>query len=146
MTDVSQEMAHWQPPGLANPIADLFFHTVFGQDRFVAARMQGKAALINEWTERLKIPADFRHTPEAARALKTEVGVLKQYAEAVFTAVDSYLATLEEPHLEMMIEGFRGPVPLGRQISAMLVTHMYEHAGEISAVKGFQGAKGYATG
>jgi len=146
MNDVSQEMAHWQPPGVANPIVDLFVHAVIGQDRLVHTRLQGKAPLIDQWTERLKVPADFRHTPEVARSLNIDISLLKQYGEAVFAAVDSYLAGLKEADLDRMVEGFRGPVPMANQLSTTLVTHVFEHAGEISAIKGCQGAKGYATG
>ena len=146
MSDVTPEMAHWQPPGVANPIVDLFFHTVLGLDRLVLTRLQGKAPLIDEWAARLKIPTDFRHTPEAARALKTDTTALKDYGEAVFAAVDVYLAGLNEADLDRQVEGFRGPVPVGNQLSTLLIGHVFEHAGEISAIKGCQGAKGYATG
>lgn len=143
--DVSQEMAQWQPPGTANSIVDLLFHTVLGEDRALMTRFQGKPPLFEQWSARLKIPADFRHTPEGAKALKADISVLKSYAEAVFSAVDEYVGKIKDSDLDRMVEGFRGPVPLATQMSYMLVTHVYEHAGEISALKGCQGAKGYAA-
>jgi hypothetical protein len=48
--------------------------------------------------------------------------------------------------MDKMVEGFRGQAPMASQLSTNFVTHMFEHTGEISAIKGLQGAKGYATG
>ena len=144
MADVTQEMAHWTPPGVANPIVDLYLHAVLGQDRLIG-RLQGKPPLFEQWANRLNAPANFQHTPEASRALKTDIATLKQYAEAVFASVDGCLATLKDSDLERLVEGFRGQAPMANQLSVLLITHPFEHIGEISAIKGCQGQKGYAT-
>ena len=145
LADVDQGMAHWQPPGIANPIEDLVLHTVVGQDRQVS-RLTGQPVVLETWANKLSLTADWRHTPEASRSINTEISVLKQYADAVFNAVDACLSGLTEADMEKMVEGFRGQAPMASQLSTNLVTHMFEHAGEISAIKGLQGAKGYATG
>jgi hypothetical protein len=145
MQDVDQTMAHWAPPGVANPIEDLFLHTVLGQDRQIS-RLTGQPVVLEQWAEKLNLTADWRHTPEASRSIDTTLEGLKQYADAVYVAVDAYLANLTDAELERMAEGFRGPVQVASQISTNLVSHIYEHTGEISAIKGLQGAKGYATG
>jgi hypothetical protein len=80
-----------------------------------------------------------------ARALRVDVGLFKQYTEAVFAEVDVYVATVKESDLERMTPDFRGETPLGLLLSRMLVTHVYEHTGEIATLKGLQGAKGYAV-
>ncbi len=66
-----------------------------------------------------------------------------QYSVAVFAAVDAYLAGLSDGALDEMQEGFRGQATLASLLSNTYVTHVYEHAGEISAIKGLQGAQGY---
>jgi len=144
MSDVDQGMAHWQPPGVANPIEDLYLHTVLGQDRQVA-RLSGGTPLIEAWASRLNLGSDWRHTAEASRTIDTDVNVLKQYGEAVFGAVDAYLDGLKDSDLDQNVEGFRGPTALSGMLGTFFVTHVYEHTGEISAIKGCQGAKGYAT-
>lgn len=145
MADVDQQMAHWQPPGVANPIDDLLLHVIMGQDRQLS-RITGKPALLEEWAARLGLPADWRHTPEASRTIPAGVDALKQYSEAVFGMVDAYLDGLKDADLDEMREGFRGPTVVALLLSNILVTHVYEHAGEIASIKGLQGAKGYATG
>ncbi len=145
MQGVTQEMGNWQPPGLANSIADLYFHTVNAQDRLLTRGQANRPPLIDKWADRLKIPADFRHTPEASRALRADMPTLLQYGDAVFADSDKFLGSLSNADLDRTVEGMRGPVPVASQIAALLGTHTYEHIGEISAIKGIQGAKGYAT-
>jgi hypothetical protein len=144
MQDVDDIMAHWQPPGVANPVDDLFLHTVLGEDRQVA-RLTGRAPVLDEWAAKLNLPPDWRHTPETSRNLNARIDVLAQYAEAVYSAVDAYLASLTNDDLEKTVESFGGQASVASQISRNLVVHIYEHAGEISTIKGLQGAKGYAT-
>lgn len=64
--DVSPEMAHWQPPGVANPIDDLFFHTIAGQDRQIA-RLSGGTPKLESWAEKLNVPPDWRHAGGVSR-------------------------------------------------------------------------------
>ena len=145
MQGVTQEIGNWQPPGLANSIVDLYFHTVSAQDRLLTRLEAARPTLIDKWADRLKIPADFRHTPEASRALRADISTLSQYGEAVFADVDKFIGSLTAADMERMVDGARGPVSIVTQIAALLATHTYEHIGEISAMKGVQGAKGYAT-
>lgn len=144
MQDVPQDMANWQPPGLANSIVDLYLHTVLVSDRAVS-RISGKPAQLDQWWTKLNVPAEFRHTPEASRALRADVGVLKQYGESVFASVDGLLASFKEADLDRMLDGPRGPAPITNTITYNLITHVAMHTGEISSIKGLQGAKGYAT-
>ena len=144
MQDVSQDMGNWQPPGVANSIVDLYLHTTLGADRAVS-RITGKPALIDQWAAKMKIPAEFRHTPEASRALRADVATLKQYGEAVAGAVDGMLASFKDADLDRMLDSPRGPAPITNTLTYNLITHVAEHTGEISAIKGLQGAKGYAT-
>ncbi|MPZ49263.1 MAG: DUF664 domain-containing protein [Dehalococcoidia bacterium] len=144
MQDVDQTMAHWQPPGVANPIDDLLIHTVLGQDRQVS-RLTGKPAVFEDWAAKLNLAADWRQTPETSRNLDASIEVLMQYADAVYSAVDAYLAGLNDADLEKPVDAFGSQVSVASQISRNLVVHIYEHTGEISTIKGLQGAKGYAT-
>lgn len=146
LSDVTQEMLDWTPPGTANSIAGLVLHTVVGQDRVVMARIQARPILLETWAPRLNVAPDFRLTPENAKLLRVDLGALREYVAAVEAAVDAYLATLHsDADLDRIVEGFRGPVPQGQTLSVMLVTHVFEHTGEISALKGVQGARGYAA-
>jgi hypothetical protein len=146
MADVTQEMADWRPPGLANPIVALVMHTAAAEDRAVHERIQGKPMLLPTWAPRLKVSPDFRLTPEVAKTLQVDVNVLREYCQALDAAADAYLATLKDPaELDRSVQWFRGPMDLGHFLVHILVTHVHTHAGEISVLKGLQGAKGYAT-
>jgi len=145
MQDVDEAMAHWQPPGVANPIDDLFLHTVLGQDRQVS-RLSGNVPVFETWAAKLNLPADWRQTPETSRNVKVSLEALKQYADAVYGAVDAYLNGISDADLDQMVDAFGSQVSVASQISRNLVVHIYEHTGEISTLKGLQGAKGYATG
>lgn len=144
MQDVSQDMGNWQPPGLANSIVDLYFHTTLVADRAVN-RITGQPVQFEKWSATLKIPLDFRHTPEASRALRTDVATLKQYGDAVAASVDAMLALFKDADLDRILDGPRGPAPITNTLTYNLITHVAEHTGEISAIKGIQGAKGYPT-
>ena len=144
MQGVDQSMMQWQPPGVANPIDDLFLHTVLGQDRQVS-RLTGKPPAFDDWAARLNLPSDWRQTPESSRSLNASLDLLLEYAQAVYNVVDAFLDDLSDADLEKTVEAFGSQTSVASQISRNLVVHIYEHAGEISTIKGLQGAKGYAT-
>lgn len=65
---------------------------------------------------------------------------------AVAAATDDYIASLSEDDLERILDLTSNG--LGRQtvawaIQALLIAHLNNMAGEISVLKGLQGAKGY---
>ena len=69
-----------------------------------------------------------------------------KYAEAVYAATDKYIASLKAADLDrtvaLPIPGME-ITPVGAVLGNILAGHIYEHCGEISSVKGLQGAKGY---
>jgi hypothetical protein len=70
----------------------------------------------------------------------------KAYAQAVYAASDAYLASLTPDALdaEVDLSGLgMGKVSLGWMIANLVVGHMHDLMGEISCLKGLQGAKGY---
>jgi uncharacterized damage-inducible protein DinB len=145
LADVTSDMANWRPGGVANPIGALVLHTAVGQDRAVQERIQGKPMLLPAWAPRLKVAPEFRLTPEVAKALQTDMAVLRQYLQALDATTDAFLATLkDQAELDRPVQWFRGPMALGDFLIHILVTHVYAHTGEISTLKGLQGATGYA--
>ena len=86
--------------------------------------------------------ADF----EWARRVQVDLPAARQYAQAVYASTDEYLAGLSDESLDQVLDlsakGF-GAKPVAWVFSALVISHLNNMAGEISALKGVQGAKGY---
>ncbi|MSQ11701.1 MAG: DinB family protein [Dehalococcoidia bacterium] len=145
IADVTPAMANWQPPGVANPIGALYVHMLHAQDMVVHQMVQGKKTIWeNEgWDKKVKL-AFGGLTPEARNA-KIDLATVKPYADAVAKAVDACLNSLKPADLDRKINVGPpiGEMSLGSIIQAFGVGHMLSHLGEISALKGIQGKKGY---
>jgi hypothetical protein len=156
--DVTEEQAHWQPAGLANPLGATYAHLLFGEDAFVAG-LSGRTPLFADgWKGRTgvselpplaepgSIAALQQHWHEWGRNLRIELPALRSYAQAVLGASDEYLASLSDADLDQVIDlsafGF-GERPLAWILSEGLVGHVRAHWGEIVCLKGLQGSQGF---
>lgn len=154
LQDVTPKMAHWQPPGKALPIGAHYAHVLIGADGFVNGLLAGRAPLFaTSWAGR----AGVRELPPAAgglpgpwdtwaRTARVELPVLRQYARAVYQSCDDYLASLHDGELGRLIDlssAGLGQQTLGWALGAGVSGHIWAHLGEISCLKGLQGAAGY---
>jgi hypothetical protein len=164
MKDVPSETAHWVPPGTALPIGAAYAHAVLSQDGVVngmvrgvrplyAAGFAGKTGISepppgSEGSS--KAPADpeeqGRAFAEWCRRVKVDLPKLHEYAAAVFDATDAWLAALTDADLKKPVDltsiGI-GPSTVEYVLSAVVIGHVYCHTGEIAALKGTRGMKGY---
>ena len=69
--------------------------------------------------------------------------VLREYTKAVYAATDAYLVSLTDAEMERKIPGPLGEKTLSWSISNLVLAHIHEMMGEMSCLKGIQGAKGY---
>jgi hypothetical protein len=79
---------------------------------------------------------------EWAGRVQVDLPSLRQYAQAVYASTDAYLASLSPADLDAAFQGFVGLETLGSFLTG-LGLHAGWHTGEISAIKGVQGNKGY---
>jgi hypothetical protein len=148
MADVTAEQAHWQPTGIANPVGAVYAHAVFGEDGVVNAMIRGGAPLFaTEWAGRTGASeASPFMSYEWARNLQVDLPAMREYAHAVYASTDSYLLSLSPDDLERGVDltqvGF-GERPVSWCLNALVASHLNNMSGEISALKGVQGAKGY---
>lgn len=148
MADVTEEQAHWQPPGIANPIGALYVHAVTAEDGVVNAMIRGGMPLFaGEWAGRTGAsdPSPFMSL-DWSRNLKVDLPAVRQYAQAVYAHTDNYLLGLTAADLEQMVDLTQMGMserPLSWCLNALVASHLNNMAGEISALKGVQGAKGY---
>jgi hypothetical protein len=150
MVDVTPEMAHWQPPGQAHPIGSLYAHMVISEDMLVNGLLQGGAPLYaGPWAGKTGLPDPenaFNRTVDWARAARVDLDATRAYAQAVYAATDAYLASLDEAALDRPMDLTQfgmGQMPLGDFVANLVLGHVRDLMGEISALKGVQGAKGY---
>ena len=81
---------------------------------------------------------------EWAREVKVDLEAARQYANAVYSATDQYLASLEPADLDRKLElSGLGEKSVAFVLSSFLSSHTSNLTGEISVLKGIQGAKGY---
>ena len=80
------------------------------------------------------------------RRVQVDLSALRAYAEAVYAATDAYLASLSDSDLERELDltavGF-GKQKIGWMLNLLVLNRIGTETGEISALKGIQGAKGY---
>ncbi|MCI0397162.1 MAG: DinB family protein [Chloroflexi bacterium] len=146
--DLTAEQAEWQPTGIANPAGALYAHGVIAEDAMINAVLKGGAPLFaTEWAGKTGVsqPA-WQMTLEWARGVKVDLPAFRQYAQAVYKAADDYVASLSAGDLDRIVDlnnvGL-GEQPVGWCLNALVISHLNNMAGEISALKGVQGAKGY---
>lgn len=147
MRGVTDEVAHYRPAGNAIPIAGLAGHVVTGLDFFLLGAVAQRAPLFTtSFAGKAGIsepPPEGRDWSAWGRTVKVDVPALLAYSQAVFSAVDGYLASLDDAALDSQIDmGGFGVMPLSEVFNVMLLNTCI-HTGEISCVKGLQGLKGY---
>ncbi len=153
IADVTPEQAHWVPPGLANPIGASYAHVVIATDMIMSVMVRHTAPLLaGEWagktgaSEMMPTGDDYVNYVPWTRRVQVNLPAMRQYANAVYAATDQYLATLSSDALDQTIDLSAlgaGQVPLGMVISRQLIGHIEQMCGEISCLKGLQGATGY---
>jgi hypothetical protein len=148
MQDVTHEQAHWTPPGLANPLGATYAHAVCSEDVILHAILLGGSPLFAaQWKGDTGISAPQLGAEfQWARDLEVDLPQARRYAEAVYQATEAYIRSLEEADLDREIDltesGF-GVRKVAWILSALIIAHQNNMAGEISCLKGLQGLKGY---
>ncbi len=154
IADVSLEQAHWLPPGLANPIGACYAHVVIATDAIMSAMIMHTAPLMaGAWagrtgaSEPMPVREDYA-TGYAAwtRRVQVDLPAMRQFANAVYAAADQFLATLTPDALDQTVDLSalgQGQVSLGMVLSRQIIGHIEQMCGEISCLKGLQGATGY---
>ncbi|MBM2827499.1 MAG: DinB family protein [Actinobacteria bacterium] len=154
--DLTQEDAHWKPPGTALPAGAVYAHTVTGMDAVINAILKGGPPMfLAAWDGRTGL-SELPPGPDPSktgmpdwtawsRRVTVDLAVHRKYAEAVYSAIDEYLATLSDADLGRPIDlsalGF-GKVNAGFLLNNAILGHAFSHGGEIACLKGMRGKKG----
>lgn len=146
--DLTKEQADWQPPGIALPIGLLYWHTCTSVDQIVHKWAAGQEPLYDRAGWDAKIlpnagPDDERRMLDKMRGIDVHLPAMHEFAQALAKGCDTWLATLSPEDLEQTIETPVGEMNLAQLLETFVIWHINSHCGEISALKGCQGVKGY---
>ncbi len=142
--DVTPEQAKHVPAGVVHPIGELAAHILHTEDGFVSM-LQGAPTIWESegYGTKLGIAWVFAQDHAVARAMQTTPADLAEYAAKVFAKTDAYVASLSDADLDREVEIFGNKMPIGGALGGLLLANTFAHVGEISALKGLSGAKGY---
>jgi len=152
MDGVTSEVAHFMPPGKANPIAGTYAHLVFSEDFFVHSFLKNTQPLMvttfKDKTGASELqPTDWEVAyPKWLKEVKVDIKQFREYAKAVYTASEEYVASLTDVDLEKDVD--MSAFGMGERkaydfIANIICGHVTSIMGEISVLKGIQGLKGY---
>lgn len=151
MADVTDEIVNRLPAGQANPIGAAYMHVLFSEDWLINRPKIRNTPTLFSTTWAGKTGADRLEPGPGAemaawyRSVQVDLAQARLYARAVYEMSEAWVASLSEDEL-MRVLGDLGP--LGKQtiaawIGFFLTGHCNSLAGEISAIKGTFGLKGY---
>src|SRR5258708_7740972 len=110
MKGVTEEVAHYMPPGTANPIAGTYAHLVFTEDLFLHNFLK-KTQPLMDTTFKDKTgasetqPTDWKVAyPKWLKEVKLDIKQFRGYSKAVFTENEEYVASLTEKDLEKDVD------------------------------------------
>ena len=132
--DLTQKQADWQPPGTASSITANYSHII---------------TYIGWFLESILIPCDdslFQkdRPPETVlQDVQVELSDLHTRAGELRKAYRDWLSSLTPTDLDVELQTSIGPLNQGQMVEVYIIWHINAHCGEISAIKGCQGAKGY---
>ena len=154
MADVTQAQADFIPPGVANPLGVTYAHVVWSEDMTVQGMFRQRPPLFaSSWSGRTGLSEpmptpgpEWADYPAWTRRVKVDLGALREYAQAVAAETDAWIASLGEADLDSPVDlsaAGLGQHTLGPAIALLVANHLVTETGEISVLKGIQGAKGY---
>ena len=149
-----EDHAHFQKIGTALPVGAAYGHAVFSEDGFASMLGKTQPLFMSEYkdkpgfSEPMPGPSDdwSKQHADWSKKVKVDLAKARTYAKAVYAATDKYLDTLTDDNLTDEIDFSSwgmGKKPLSWALSMVVIGHINNLAGEISAIKGVQGLKGY---
>lgn len=151
MEGVTPEHMHWVPPGTANPLGAVYAHLVLAEDMFISF-LQGKPPLSTSTyagrdgvSEPMPV-ANWADYGPWTRRVRIDLPELEAFHIAVAAETGHYLASLTDADLDRPVDlsGFGGnKTTVSAVVADRIIAHMNNIMGEISALKGIQGLRGY---
>jgi len=154
MADVTPEVANFVAPGRANSVGACYAHVICGEDLALNGMLKGGAPLfVSSHLGRIGVsepmpmpgPTWVDYFPWTRR-VKVDLQKLRAFAKEVEAASEKYVAGLKPQDLDRQIDlsgAGLGMRTVAWVLSRAVIAHADNLTGEISAIKGIQGKKGY---
>jgi hypothetical protein len=147
LQEITEEQVNWVPPGTANVISAILVHRAGVEDGIVQQRLRGEPRVWERdgWAAKTGVETLPGQNGgwEELKGQTIALAPVQAYAAAVHAATDTYLASLTDEDLRREMPWPFGGTGTVADYLALVVVHTALHAGEISALKGVQGAKGF---
>ena len=148
--DIKDEHVHKDPGGKSTPAGAAYAHIIVSADSVINGMILHKPFLL-ETKMNGKGGFDLAYPPydEAQLAVwlkkvKVDMAQLKSYEKEIRTFCEEYVSGLTDDDLDKKIEvQGMGEMTIAYLLGTFLIGHINNHCGEISAVKGLHGTKGY---
>lgn len=151
--DLKTEDLHKSSGPMAFPLGATYAHLIFSEDAIVQGMLQGKPALSQEsWKDKtganLAFPAMDENwevnNRDWSNNVQIDLAQMREYAKAVYEATDTYINSLKDEDLDKEVDlGAWGKKTIAEMIYSFLIAHTNQLSGELSALKGVHGSKGY---
>ena len=150
MADVSDELANQPAPGIANSIGATYAHAVIAEDAMVNAFLQGKPPLLaTTWAGRIGADRMPPREPMGAavdewfRTVRVDLPALREYAKAAHANALEFIEKADDATLAREVDSPLGKMSAVALFAMVTLNHLNNHCGEIAALKGAAGQKGY---
>ena len=148
IADVTPDAANSVPGGEAQPISYIAAHILHCEDVMINTALQGKPSIWERggWQEKFGLPLALDQPTADAQAYRCDPLKLNDYARKVYESTETYLDGLSTEDLDREVDltAFGAPkMGRGAFLLTMVLGNNYAHTGEISALKGIMGKKGY---
>lgn len=146
---IDNDLANRQTPGKDNPIGTTYAHAVLSEDAIVNAMLKGSSPLsAGEWKDKTGVdkPMPMEDADEFAAwytEARVDLPIVREYAKAVYAATENYIQGLTDEDLEREVELWGMKMSVASALDGFVINHASSIAGEISALKGIAGLKGY---
>jgi uncharacterized damage-inducible protein DinB len=148
VADLTSEQARWKPGGKAMSAAPMLVHMASAEDLFLNMTIGRQPLAMGAFAGKTGASEAHPMGPygEWAERVSVDLPQVQEYVRAVFKNTEEYVAGLKPEDLDREIDltsAGMGKMSLGAFITLTSVIHPSNHVGEISCLKGIQGAKGY---
>ena len=149
VADLTAEQAQWDPAGKAIAAGPLYVHVSAAEDLFLNMVVGRQPLAMGAYAGKTGISEPYPVQggyDEWAKRVEIDLPQVREYVQAVFKNTEEYVAGLTPEELDRELDltsAGLGKVSLGAFITITSVIHPSNHIGEISCLKGLQGAKGY---
>jgi len=149
VADLTAEQAQWDPAGKAIAAGPLYVHVSAAEDLFLNMVVGRQPLAMGAYAGKTGISEPYPVQggyDEWAKRVEIDLPQVREYVQAVFKNTEEYVAGLTPEELDRELDltsAGLGKMSLGAFITITSVIHPSNHIGEISCLKGLQGAKGY---